>query len=49
MDRLTNCVHAFEKLLDIQYRIIIGRKGKTTELYIRFSKHDFHHLMGLGK
>ena len=40
---------AFKKLLDIQYRIIIGRKGKSIELCIGFSKLDFHHLMGLGK
>ena len=49
MDKLAICVHTFEKLLDIQYHIIIGRKGKTTKLCISFSKLDFHHLMGLGK
>lgn len=49
MDKLARCTHAFENLLDIQYRIIIGRKGKSQELRIGFSKLDFHHLMGLGK
>ena len=49
MDKLLKCAKAFENLLDIQYRIIIGRKGKTVELVIGFSKLDFHHLMGLGK
>lgn len=49
MDKLQQCAKAFEKLLDIQYRIIIGRKGKSVELTIGFSKLDFHHLMGLGK
>lgn len=49
MDKLLNCVLAFEKLLDIQYRIIVGRKGQSTELCIGFSKWDFHHLMGLDK
>lgn len=49
MDKLINCVIAFQKLLDIQYRIIVGRKGKATELCIGFSKLDFHHLLGLGK
>lgn len=49
MDKLTNCALAFENLLDIQYRIIIGRKGKATEILIGFSRLDFHHLMGLGK
>lgn len=49
MDKLLECTRAFEKLLDTQYRIIIGRKGKTVEIIIRFSRLDFHHLMGLGK
>ena len=49
MDKLLKCAKAFEKFVDIQYRIIIGRKGKTVELVIGFSKLDFHHLMGLGK
>lgn len=49
MDKLLECTRAFEKLLDTQYRIIIGRKGKSVEIIIGFSKLDFHHLMGLGK
>lgn len=49
MDKLHTCAKAFEKLLNIQYRIIIGRKGKSAELRIVFSKWDFHHLSGLGK
>ena len=49
MDKLQKCAKAFEKLLEIQYRIVIGRKGKTVELVIGFSKLDFHHLMSLGK
>lgn len=49
MDKLLKCVQEFENLLDVQYRIIIGRKGKTVEFCIGFSKLDFHHLMGLGK
>ena len=49
MDKLQICASAFEHLLKTQYRIIIGRKGKTTELLLEFSKLDFHHLMGLGK
>ena len=49
MDKLLKCAKAFEKLLEIQYRIVIGRRGKTAELVIGFSKLDFHHLMGLGK
>lgn len=49
MDKLLECTRAFEKLLDTQYRIMIGRKGKLVEITIGFSKLDFHHLMGLGK
>ena len=43
------CALAYEKLLDIEYYIIIGRKGKLTHLTLSFSKWDFHHLLGLGK
>jgi len=46
---LQECARAFEKLLDKKYHIVIGRKGKTVDLTVGFSQHDFHHLMGLGK
>ena len=49
MDKLFSCARTFENLLDVQYKIIIGRKGKAETLSILFSKWDFHHLMGLGK
>ena len=49
MDKLADCALAFEKILDIQYRMIVGRKGKAVELLVGFSMLDFHHLMGLGK
>lgn len=49
MDRLLKCAQAFEALLDTQYGITIGRKGRTASLRIGFSKLNFHHLMGLGK
>ena len=49
MDVLMGCALAFEKLLDIQYRMIVGRKGNAVELLVGFSTLDFHHLMGLGK
>ena len=41
MDKLQKCAKAFEKLLEIQYRIIIGRKGKTAELVIAFPNWTF--------
>lgn len=49
MDKLKECALAFERLCTVQYRMIIGRKGKTTELLVEFKPLDFHHLMGLGK
>lgn len=49
MDKLIECAFAFEKLLNMQYRMIVGRKGKSVKLLLGFSMLDFHHLMGLGK
>ena len=48
-DKLRNTAEGFRSLLDTQYHIIIGRKGKSVELTIEFKPIDFHHLMGLGK
>ena len=48
-DKLRNTAEGFRSLLDTQYHIIIGRKGKSLELTIEFKPIDFHHLMGLGK
>ena len=49
MDKLKECACRFERLLDTQYRIVIGRKGKSLHLTITFDKKDFHHLAGLKK
>ena len=49
MDHLYACAKAFEHLLDFQYHIIIGRKGKSVELNILFDSTEFHHLIGLHK
>ena len=48
-DKLKNTAESFRSLLDTQYHIIIGRKGKSAELTIEFKPIDFHHLIGLGK
>lgn len=40
---------SFKELLDIEYRIVIGRRGITTELIIEFRKENFFHLIGLQK
>ncbi len=49
MDKLLTCAKAFEHLLHIEYRILLGRKGTLTALTIAFASVHFHHLMGLGK
>lgn len=49
MDHLLQCAKNFERLTHFQYRIIVGRKGRTLELKITFSVTDFHHLAGLHK
>ncbi len=49
MDKLYECAAAYQKLLDVSYKIILGRKGKLTELHICFEPVYFHHLIGLHK
>lgn len=49
MDKLQRRALSFKKLLDYEYKIILGRKDKTTEIAIDFEKKDFPHLIGLHK
>ena len=49
MDLLKVSATAFNKLLNVKYRCIIGRKGKTREFTLIFSPYEFHHLCGLVK
>lgn len=49
MNLLKECAIAFEKMLNIKYNIIIGRKNTSLSICIGFSKSDFHHLIGLHK
>lgn len=49
MDYLQICAKSFERLLDVKYHIVIGRKGKLTELNLYFAPTEFHHLIGLHK
>ena len=49
MDLLHECALSFEKLLNIQYHFVLGRKGNLKEFYLSFEKSDFHHLAGLHK
>ncbi len=49
MDKLQVRTLSFKRLLDYEYKIILGRKGKRTELILDFEKTDFPHLIGLHK
>lgn len=49
MDKLQERAIAFKQLLDYEYKIKLGRKGKITEFIIDFDKSDFFHLIGLHK
>lgn len=49
MDELQICAKAFEKLLNVKYHIIIGRKGKSLDFTVDFEAVEFHHLVGLHK
>lgn len=49
MDKLQERATAFRRLMDYEYKIILGRKGQLTELSINFEASDFFHLIGLHK
>ncbi|MFR9537841.1 MAG: PBECR4 domain-containing protein [Rikenellaceae bacterium] len=49
MDQLLACASAFSALSNIEYSLVIGRKGKAIELRICFPTVNFHHLAGLHK
>lgn len=49
MNELQQRAQAFQRLLDTEYKIIIGRKGKTATIVLRFEAEHFHHLAGLHK
>lgn len=42
-----DCVESFSRLLNYEYDITLGRKGKLVILHIVFDKKDCFHLMGL--
>lgn len=49
MDKLSACANAYLKMMDLTYRIVLGRKGNLYELHIGFEAVSFHHLIGLHK
>ncbi|MBP5696422.1 MAG: hypothetical protein J6X11_07235 [Treponema sp.] len=38
---------AYQKLLDVEYQIVLGKKNKQLILLINFEKLHFYHLSGL--
>ena len=48
-DKLQRCALAFQRLIDTQYEIIIGRKGQMSKIILNFSETEFVHLAGLHK
>lgn len=49
MDKLRERAAAFRRLMDYEYKIKLGRKGKLTEIILNFEPSDFFHLIGLHK
>lgn len=49
MDKLKECALIFKSLLNVEYKIILGRKGTLAEFNINFEETDFHHMVGLQK
>ena len=47
MHNVYDCVEAFEKLLDKEYHLVLGRKNTAVSLQINFDKKECFHLMGL--
>ena len=47
MRNVYDCVEAFEKLLDKEYHLILGRKNVAVNLQINFDKKECFHLIGL--
>lgn len=48
-DKLQRCALAFQKLIDTQYEIIIGRKGQMSKIILNFSETEFVHLAEIGR
>lgn len=47
MDSLYRAAVIWDSLSDTEYQIVIGRRGKTRTLHIRFRAADFFHLSGM--
>lgn len=49
MDKLQIRAAAFRRLMDYEYIIELGRKGRIIEFTLNFEPSDFFHLIGLHK
>jgi len=47
MNNIYDAASNFVKLLDVEYKILLGKKGNVVELDICFDKSHFFHLAGL--
>ncbi len=47
MHNIYECIDSFHSLLDVEYRLVLGRKGISVSLDIFFDKKEFFHLIGL--
>ena len=47
MADILQAVQAYQKLLDVEYQILLGKKNKQIILSINFEKLHFYHLAGL--
>ena len=47
MDLLAECVKNYNKLLNVQYFFVLGKRGKICSYSIIFRPNDFQHLVGL--
>lgn len=46
-DILYDAAIIYEKLKDIVYKIVVGRKGKSYSIMLHFPPESFFHLAGL--
>lgn len=49
MSTIYDAAIKFQELMQFEYKIALGYKGKSVEVPIRFDENDFHHLCGLHK
>ena len=47
MAKITDALHSFQNMLDLEYEFVLGRKGKSVRLTVEFQKMHFFHLAGL--